>query len=265
MQKRLFDCFTYFNETVMLEFRLRYLCSIVDTFVIVESHFTFTGARKPLSARSVLANLPKTIQDKIRLIEVQECPSGTFHQSCNWEREGYQRNAIMRGLYDLEDQDLILIADVDEIPDLQALEVFKADLRPSIGALNLCMHTFYYRADNQMYAGDEPVRWLLPKLVRPSHLLAPQTTRLAGKHFPSTNPVGWHFSYMGSNEQINYKIRSFSHQEFNTESIRSGIDAKRSSNQDPFGRDHTFKAFPHQHLPSLITTDSRFKAYFLPD
>ena len=265
MQKRLFDCFTYFNEELLLEFRLQYLHEIVDVFVIVESHFTFTGAKKPLGARNVIASLPSPIQAKIRLIEVEECPTGIFHPSCNWERESYQRNAITRGLHDLKEQDLVLITDVDEIPDLRALEAFKADLKPTIGALNLCMHTFYYRADNQMHARDEPVRWLLPKLVRPSHLLTPQTTRLAGKHFASTNTVGWHFSYMGSNEQINYKIQSFSHQEFNTETIRLNIGDRRSNNQDLFGREHTFRAFPHDQLPSLITTNPRFKAYFLPD
>lgn len=265
MTPRLFDCFTYFNEALMLEFRLRYLQEVVDIFVIVESCYTFTGARKPLGAKAALSNLPETLTKKVRLVEVHECPTGSFHPTCNWEREAYQRNAIMRGLGDLHEDDLLLITDVDEIPDAATISTLKSGLRAEIGAMNLSMHMFYYQADNQMFAGDTPVQWQFPKLVRPSHLMSPQTTRMAGKHFPSTDPVGWHLSYMGSNEQISHKIRSFSHQEYNTETIHQEIAGNRLSNKDPFGRDHSFRKYPIEKLPELIRLDERFKSFFLPE
>ena len=37
-------------------------------------------------------------------------------------REEYQRNQIMRGLVDAKDEDLIIISDNDEIPDLRNLK-----------------------------------------------------------------------------------------------------------------------------------------------
>ena len=42
----LIDAFTYFNEKELVELRLKYLDSIVDLFVVVESNVTFTGKKK---------------------------------------------------------------------------------------------------------------------------------------------------------------------------------------------------------------------------
>lgn len=265
MPLRLFDCFTFFNEATMLEFRLRYLSDVVDVFVIAESHFTFTGAPKPITANRVIERLPSNIRNKVRFLEVKEAPSGQFHPSCNWEREAYQRNALCRGLYDLSQDDLVLISDVDEIPHAARLEALKSQLSADVGALNLCMHMFYYRADNQMFAGETPVQWLFPKLVRPSHLLSPQTTRLATQHFSATSPCGWHFSYMGSTEQISHKIRSFSHQEYNNTDTLNQLSDRRGRNQDPFGRGHTFQPYPHDQLPDLLKADDTFRRFFLSD
>jgi beta-1,4-mannosyl-glycoprotein beta-1,4-N-acetylglucosaminyltransferase len=263
MPLRLFDCFTFFNEATMLEFRLRYLSEVVDVFVIAESRFTFTGSAKPITAHQVIERLPSEIRSKVRFLEVKEAPTGHFHPSCNWEREAYQRNALCRGLYDLTPDDLMLISDVDEIPHAARLEALKRQLKPDVGALNLCMHMFYYRADNQMYAGEMPVQWLFPKLVRPSHLLSPQSTRLATQHFGSTSPCGWHLSYMGSTEQISHKIRSFSHQEYNNAETLDNLSDRRGRNQDPFGRGHTFRPYPEDQLPHLLKADATFRSFFL--
>jgi hypothetical protein len=48
MKKQIIDCFTFFNELDMLEFRLTELDPYVDKFVIIESTKTFTGKPKPL-------------------------------------------------------------------------------------------------------------------------------------------------------------------------------------------------------------------------
>jgi len=42
----LIDAFTYFNEEELVELRLKYLDSIVDYFVVIESNVTFTGKPK---------------------------------------------------------------------------------------------------------------------------------------------------------------------------------------------------------------------------
>ena len=93
----------------MLEFRLKYLHNVVDLFVIVESTKTFTGMEKKLTARGVIEKLPKKIKDKVRLIEVQDAPYSRAKNEWDWQREYYQRNATLRGLTDLKDDDVLMI------------------------------------------------------------------------------------------------------------------------------------------------------------
>ena len=43
---KVYDCFMYFDEDVILDLRLNYLNPYVDKFVIVESKFTHSGKKK---------------------------------------------------------------------------------------------------------------------------------------------------------------------------------------------------------------------------
>ena len=45
---KIFDCFMYFDEDIVLELRLNSLDKYVDYFVIVESEFTHKGDRRNL-------------------------------------------------------------------------------------------------------------------------------------------------------------------------------------------------------------------------
>ena len=46
---KIFDCFMYFDEDLVLDLRLNYLDKFVDKFVIVESTYNHKGEkRKPL-------------------------------------------------------------------------------------------------------------------------------------------------------------------------------------------------------------------------
>ena len=45
---KIFDCFMYFDEEVVLDVRLNTLNEFVDYFVIVESKFTHKGDRREL-------------------------------------------------------------------------------------------------------------------------------------------------------------------------------------------------------------------------
>ena len=45
---KIFDCFMYFDEDLLLDLRLNILDSFVDKFIIVESNLTHTGNLKKL-------------------------------------------------------------------------------------------------------------------------------------------------------------------------------------------------------------------------
>ena len=45
---RIFDCFMYFDEEIVLDTRLNYLDPYVDYFVIIESSYTHRGDKREL-------------------------------------------------------------------------------------------------------------------------------------------------------------------------------------------------------------------------
>ena len=45
---KIFDCFMYFDEEIVLDLRLNMLSPVVDYFVIVESKFTHKGDKRDL-------------------------------------------------------------------------------------------------------------------------------------------------------------------------------------------------------------------------
>ena len=48
MSKRIIDCFIFYNELDMLEYRLNVLNDVVDLFILVEATHTFVGNSKQL-------------------------------------------------------------------------------------------------------------------------------------------------------------------------------------------------------------------------
>ncbi|MBO6486845.1 MAG: hypothetical protein HVK37_03885 [Pelagibacteraceae bacterium] len=46
---KIFDCFTYLDEDIVLDLRLNYLNNYIDKFVIVESKFTHSGKKRNLN------------------------------------------------------------------------------------------------------------------------------------------------------------------------------------------------------------------------
>ena len=49
-ENKLIDCFTFFNEKELLEFRIKLLYDKVDKFVITEANETHSGLKKKYNA-----------------------------------------------------------------------------------------------------------------------------------------------------------------------------------------------------------------------
>ena len=119
----IFDCFQYFNEDHIVDLRLNILSKFVDKFVIVESTVNHQGRPKKLHFD---INKYKKFKDKIDYIVVDDTPESVkkSHEGGESLVEQHQRNSIMRGLKDANDNDLIILSDVDEIPDLNKLNEY---------------------------------------------------------------------------------------------------------------------------------------------
>ena len=119
----IFDCFQFFNEEHIAEIRFNILNEFVDTFVIVESTVDHQGKKKQLRFDK---NKYQKFKNKINYIVVDDTPENIKkpHRGGESLVEQHQRNSIMKGLRKANDDDLIIISDVDEIPDLNKLDEF---------------------------------------------------------------------------------------------------------------------------------------------
>ncbi|WP_052710389.1 hypothetical protein [Azospirillum thiophilum] len=204
--RRIFDCCTFFNEAEILETRLAELYDVVERFVVVEATHTHSGEPKGLTFEDHRERF-RPYMDKIRYVVVDE-RVGTF----SWQREAYQRDAILRGLEDCRDDDMVIVSDVDEILRRKVVERLRTG-GPAfdsvfIAELDLFFYRLNYRfACNWRAAGAAPFRFIRqvgPNAVR---YLAKQGV---GHLIPD---AGWHFSWMGDLERFTAKLSAYAHQE----------------------------------------------------
>ena len=115
---KIYDCFSYWDEDLLLDLRLNILDKYVDYFVIVEGNKTWQNNPKKLR---VDINKFSRFKKKIIYIPVEDMPGGDNP----YKRENFQRNCILRGLNTSSDNDLIIISDLDEIPNPIEFTKFK--------------------------------------------------------------------------------------------------------------------------------------------
>jgi len=215
--KKIIDCFIFYNEFDLLTYRMNTLNAVVDYFVIVESTHTFSGKEKPLLLNDN-KELFKDFKDKIVHIIVQDFPykfpNINYERREQWENEKYQRNCIQLGLakINLNDKDIIILSDVDEIPDSKILQFIKRE-DAFIDIYSLEMDFYYYNLNSKMSE-----KWYKTKIisVKKYKELSMSCEDLRFYNCLKIRDGGWHLSYFGDSHFIKNKIETFSHQELNT-------------------------------------------------
>jgi beta-1,4-mannosyl-glycoprotein beta-1,4-N-acetylglucosaminyltransferase len=229
---KIIDAFTFYNEIDMLRFRLDYLAGFVDHFVLAESRTTFSGSPKELFFE---ANKHKF--DGYPIVHVVDEPPETDDP---WVRERHQRDSLMGGVLKLEpvSSDIVVLTDVDEIPDRNRLVEFRAEGLAEPVCLE--MDTYYYSPRCKYMAW----RWCHPKAL-PFAKVAEVGSMESCRFIPARvlPRGGWHFSYFGNEDFIANKIRSFSHQEYNTNEFTNAehIKSVMENGKDLYGRHDDFK------------------------
>ncbi len=257
----IFDCFTFFNEFDLLNLRLNELDDVVDYFVLVEGVKTFSGLPKQLffdknkhKFKKFLPKIKHIVFDENKSlsnapqIDVESLPKGDTQA---WINEVKQRNAILEGIVDAGPDDVILISDVDEIPNKEKFSRLK-DLSGS-DVYNLELKLYYYYFNCRAPDVFHSVKAVLKQAMTTPHKIR------YGKNFKTIRSGGWHFSYLGGAKNISQKINSFSHQEFNTKEINNlkKIAFNISNRLDIFNRpsslviekiDHSYPGYLVKHL-----------------
>jgi len=247
---KIVDCFIFYNELELLNYRLTILNNVVDYFVIVESTHTFTGKPKNLYYNDN-KHMFDFFEDKIIHIVVDDFPHkfpniNYEHPNINgkigeqWFNEAFQRNAIERGLkkLNLQDNDFIIVADVDEIPDPITLALIKKSNAPhQFPETNILQMDMYYYNLNSLITNP----WSFVKFLSyNSYKTLPVSIHELRwmQNLPTIQKGGWHLSYFGDSNFIKNKISTFSHQELNKEDFTDieKIENRLKNSVDLFDR-----------------------------
>ena len=250
MKTMVYDCFTFFNELDLLEIRLNVLNDEVDRFVIVEARKTFSNLDKPLYFQDNKSRFEK-FKDKIIHIVIDDFPPSEDA----WQREYYQRNAIKRGLDHCIPEDVILISDLDEIPNPDAILKYKN--HKGIKVFKQKMFYYYINdicVSNPYWVNSSTRMLFYGDFVK--NQSSAQKIRFLKGYLLSDG--GWHFSYLGGPEKIALKIKSISHQEFNSEEYVNvdKIKQRIENNMDLMGRKNLSRY-------AIIKLDNSFPKYIV--
>ena len=232
----------YFDEDLVLDIRLNTLNNFIHKFIICESKFSHNGQPKKLNFD--INNFQK-FKDKIEYIVLDHQPNHLLKINSNDNekvkkskildnallRENYQRNFCLNYLKKFSEEDLVLINDLDEIPNLKD---FKYNYKITIFKQKM----FYYKLNLEF----PNFTWMGSKICKIKDLISPQWLRnVKSKKYPYwridtiidkkkyfdlgfIESGGWHFTNIMSPEKIDFKMRNFLH---HLEYEESGLDIEQ--------------------------------------
>ena len=229
---KIYDCFMYFDEEVVVDVRLNTLNEFVDYFVIVESRFTHKGESRQLKFNhkkfekfkdKIIYIVDEEIYSQTEKIKIDDSEDEKYRKAIfnATYRENGQRNLISKGLEGANKEDFIMISDVDEIPKLSGLNfnslnekiiLFKQDM-------------FYYKYNLAL----PNFKWTGTKATKKNRLKSPQwlrnvkdkkypfyriDTMFSDKKYTNIKIIkdgGWHFTNIKTPKMIQHKLKSYLH------------------------------------------------------
>ena len=226
---KIVDSIMFFDENMLLDLRLNILNKYVSKFIICESTYNHNGEKKKLNFD--IKNFSK-FRSKIDYIILDKQPDNLRHIDQNDSsdlkeskildnallRENFQRNFAYNNLMSLSDDDLILINDLDEIPNLENF-IYKKKI-------TVFKQVMLYFKLNLIYPD---ISWSGSKICKKRDLINPQWLRnVKTKKYPiwrldilfskkRYNDIqviekgGWHFTNIKTPEEIHHKMKNFLH------------------------------------------------------
>jgi Glycosyltransferase family 17 len=249
---KVYDCFPFFNELDVLEIRLEELWNTVDHFVLVESNVTFTGNSKPYVFELNQERFSKYL-DKIRYIKVDDMPE----TNDPWVREKFQRIAAERGLTDVTEQDLIITSDCDEIPRAELIDMIKQD-ENNYDRYLLYVPQFNFRLNYmKIFEITKHCQIIITRFKKFTNTQQEREYTFFWNAKPDNSVMvdhgGWHFTFIGNEENSINKFKSYSHTELNSKEIIDNFNIDRMI-RNKFG----FEGTGSRELFEYVTIDEYF-------
>lgn len=251
------DCIPFFNELDILKLRLHILDPLVDRFVIEEATHTFSGLPKDLCFEKNREMFEEFLP-KITYLVVDNSPK----EISTHERDKFQKNALAKALTDASDEDVLILSDVDEIPNPVVLHELVKRFDPD-KIYHLAQRNFYCYLNMEEVSGNLlSITGEFPGVARRMWL---GTKVFAKKNIPESGIIdlreispedprsvrvadgGWHFGYMGSchetdvSRRVGTKVVAAAHQEYNTEDVLAEVKDRLILGEDIFGRNAVFQ------------------------
>jgi len=215
---KIIDCFMFYNELEILKIRLHEVYDVVDHIILVEATTTHTGNPKPLFYTEN-KDMFKEYNDKIIHLVTDFTPKYHFVESIKnceswnilgkteaWYKEHYQRECIQLALKDLNlnDDDLIILTDVDEIPNREVIKNLKnITIYDCIYTLEMTL--YYYNIELTITNLWTKAKMFNYKTYKNHKLLTDIREITYGIKILNG---GWHLSYFGDVNFIKNKLES---------------------------------------------------------
>jgi len=229
---KIYDCFMFFDEEMLLDLRLNIMDKYVDKFVITEANYMHNG--KPKRLLFDISKFSK-FKDKIIYIVINEPPADIIkindYDSLDKKQSKMIGNAKKREIYQInkthdairkaDPNDIIIISDLDEIPNLEKVNFESINQK----LIFFEQKMFYYKL-NLLY---ESFSWFGSKACKKKFFITSEWLRsIKNKKYPiwrldtifskrKYNDIyyvedgGWHFTNIRKPEDLEKKLLGFLH------------------------------------------------------
>lgn len=236
---KVFDCFSYNGEIELLDIRLNYLNDHVDYFVITESNKTFSGKQKKYLLETVKAKkVLRKFKNKLIYLKFENesfnenlAKVKSFREMNHQKQKNYFVQELGKYKENL-DEAYFLVNDIDEIPKKELIGMCEHKSTYMPHKLKQSMYHYFFnvkRIDIKFWYGAFICRGYALNKIPPFSIRHVDS-------LPMIENTGWHFSYLGDEKFIKYKINSLLEVEFNTKENLKNIKNKIDNNLDVLNR-----------------------------
>ena len=234
------DVISFNGEFDLLDLRLNILSPHVDKFIVVEFDKTFSGKKKPFYGKDMDKflelwkgkiewhyNTEKTYEKYRELAESSPNTKGAEH----WKREFMQKESIKDCLTDLNDENIVIIGDCDEIPDMDI--VLKWCHAPFKWRMKVYTYWLNNRSSEQFWGFIcSPYKFIKNSCLND----------LRNSAWKTITEGGWHFTSMGGYDKVKEKLTdSYTQDSYATKQVLNNLEDNIKESRDFLGRDFKYK------------------------
>lgn len=205
------DAFPINYEIDLALFRIQYLGSVVDKFVIGEAALTHTGIPKERLFRNYMEENHKKF-DNVEILNIS-----LSEEASDWENEISTREQIKKFVFDQYPNDYFILSDLDEIPSINQVKALVSDME----TYHFLTPTYYGFANLKILDPKHQL-WKRGVMGHTSLPLGKNAGRFENLPTLSCKEDGAHFSWLQINGlDLQKKLVSTPHSELRIQDISS--------------------------------------------